>query len=338
MGRILSEERDNTPRRVYIGERESVTGEISPMLTIRPEVAASLRDGIPVVALESTLISHGLPWPENQEAALAAEEIIRRTGATPATIAILEGDPIVGLTPQEIERLAKGSQVMKASRRDLAVAIAKKQSAATTVAGTLFLAQRAGIRVFATGGIGGVHRGAEHSFDISSDLLELSRMPVAVVCAGAKSVLDIPKTLEMLETLGVPVIGFGTSTFPAFFLHSSGLPVQTRFDTAIEVASFLQLHWNLGGRGVLIAQPVAEEMALSASEFEMAYQLACAETHEQGSQVTPALLARLANLTSGKTVQVNRELIVANARLAASIAISLAKLHTSDSTSPANIA
>jgi pseudouridine-5'-phosphate glycosidase len=206
------------------------------------------------------------------------------------------------------------------------------------VAGTLHLAQQAGIHLLATGGIGGVHRGAEHSFDISADLLELSRLPVAVVCAGAKSVLDIPKTLEMLETLGVPVIGFDTSTFPAFFLHSSGLPVQARFDTAIEVAGFLQVHWDLGGRGILIAQPVAEEMALSAQEFEEAYRAAQADTPIHGPQVTPALLARLANLTSGKTVQVNRELIVANARLAAAIALSWSKLRTVGQTFPANIA
>lgn len=308
------------------------------MLTIRPDVADSLRAGRPVVALESTLISHGLPWPANYETALAAEAVIREGGVTPATIAILEGEAIVGLRPDEIEHLARVSQVTKASRRDLAVAIAKRQTAATTVAGTLHLAQQAGIHLLATGGIGGVHRGAEHSFDISADLLELSRLPVAVVCAGAKSVLDIPKTLEMLETLGVPVIGFSTSTFPAFFLHSSGLPVQARFDTAIEVAGFLQAHWELGGRGILIAQPVAEEMALSAQEFEEAYRVAQADTPIHGPQVTPALLARLANLTSGKTVQVNRELIVANARLAAAIALSWSKLRTIGQTFPANIA
>ncbi|MCX7701918.1 MAG: pseudouridine-5'-phosphate glycosidase [Gemmataceae bacterium] len=312
--------------------------ECGAMLTIRPDVAASLREGSPVVALESTLISHGLPWPMNYQTAIEAEEVIRRAGVTPATIAILDGEPIVGLTSAEIERFASNPHVEKASRRDIAVAIAKRLTAATTVAGTMLLAARAGIPVFATGGIGGVHRGAEHSFDISSDLLELSRTPVAVVCAGAKSVLDIPKTLEMLETLGVPVLGFGTSTFPAFFLHSSGLPVQTRFDTAIEVAGFLQLHWAWGGRGVLIAQPVAEEVALSAQEFEAAYQAAHAETQELGPRVTPALLAKLANFTSGKTVEVNRELILANARLAASIALSLAKLRTSESISPANIA
>jgi pseudouridine-5'-phosphate glycosidase len=308
------------------------------MLTIRPDVADSLRAGRPVVALESTLISHGLPWPANYETALAAEAVIREGGVTPATIAILEGKAIVGLRPDEIEHLARASQVTKASRRDLAVAIAKRQTAATTVAGTLHLAQQAGIHLLATGGIGGVHRGAEHSFDIAADLLELSRLPVAVVCAGAKSVLDIPKTLEMLETLGVPVIGFDTSTFPAFFLHSSGLPVQARFDTAIEVAGFLQVHWDLGGRGILIAQPVAEEMALSAQEFEEAYRAAQADTPIHGPQVTPALLARLANLTSGKTVQVNRELIVANARLAAAIALSWSKLRTVGQTFPANIA
>ncbi len=308
------------------------------MLTIRPAIADSLSQGVPVVALESTLISHGLPWPVNYETAIAAEEVIRRAGVTPATIAVIEGEPIVGLTNAEIERLASSSHVEKASRRDIAVVMAKKLTAATTVAGTMLLAARAGIHVFATGGIGGVHRGAEHSFDISADLLELSRMPVAVVCAGAKSVLDIPKTLEMMETLGIPVLGFGTSTFPAFFLHSSGLPVQARFDSAIEVAGFLQLHWAWGGRGVLIAQPVAEEVALSAEEFEAAYHAAQAETHEHGPLVTPALLAKLASFTSGKTLEVNRQLILANARLAASIALSLVRLRTDERISPANIA
>jgi pseudouridine-5'-phosphate glycosidase len=196
----------------------------------------------------------------------------------------------------------------------------QQRNASTTVAATMFLAHRAGISIFATGGIGGVHRGAEYSFDISSDLLELSRTPVAVVCAGAKSVLDIPKTLEMLETLGVPVIGYGTSTFPAFYVQSSGLGVSARFDAPGDVAVFLRLHWEWGGGGVLIAQPVEEEIALSAAEFNVALEEAEGELDVRGPAVTPALLSRLANLTGGRTLAANRELIVANARLAAQIA------------------
>jgi pseudouridine-5'-phosphate glycosidase len=293
---------------------------------------------MPVVALESSLITHGLPWPVNLETALAAEETVRASGAVPATIAIIDGEPIVGVRRDEIERLARAHGVLKASRRDIAVMIAQRKCASTTVAGTMAIAHRTGIDMFATGGIGGVHRGAEHSFDISSDVYELNRTPVCVVCAGAKSVLDIPKTVELLETLGVPVIGFGTSTFPAFYMHSSGLPVQARFDTAIEVAAFLQLHYEWGGRGVLVTQPVEEEIALSAAEFEDALREAEGEMTERGPAVTPALLARLANLTSGRTLEANRELIVANARLAALISVSSRKLRTTGDISTPNIA
>jgi len=308
------------------------------MLTVRPEVARAVAAGGPVVALESTLISHGLPWPINVETAIAAQDAVRAAGAIPATIGVMDGEPIVGLGDDEIQRLAQTSGVAKASRRDLAVMFAQRRTAATTVAATMFLARKAGITVFATGGVGGVHRGAEHSFDISADLLELSRTSVAVVCAGAKSVLDIPKTLEMLETLGVPVIGFGTSTFPAFYVQSSGLPVPARFDTAIEVAAFLRLHWEWDGKGVLIAQPVGEEIALPASEFAELLKEAEADVAVRGPDVTPALLARLANLTSGRTLEANRALIVANARLAAAIAVSSTKVRTMDDTSTANIA
>ncbi len=298
------------------------------MPTIQPEVASALRERRPVVALESSLITHGLPWPVNLETVEAAEATVRASGAVPATIAIIDGEPLVGLTREQLERLARAHGVAKASRRDIAAMIAQRKTASTTVAATMAIAHRAGIDMFATGGIGGVHRGAEHSFDISSDIHELNRTPMAVVCAGAKSVLDIPKTLELLESLGVPVIGFGTSTFPAFYMNSSGLPGQARFDTAIEVAAFLKLHYEWGGRGVLIAQPVEEEIALSAAEFGEALREAESDMKETGPAVTPALLARLANLTSGRTLEANRELIVANARLAASIAVSAMKLRT----------
>jgi pseudouridine-5'-phosphate glycosidase len=308
------------------------------MVTIRPQVADAIAQGLPVVALESTLITHGLPRPANIETALASEEAVRTAGAVPATIGVLDGTPVVGLDRSEIERFASSPDVGKASRRDLAICMSQRRSAGTTVAATMFLAHLAGVRILATGGIGGVHRGAEKSFDISADLLELSQTPVAVVCAGAKSVLDIPKTLEMLETLAVPVIGFGTSIFPAFYVQSSGLPVQARFDTTIETAGFLELHWGLQGKGVLIAQPVQEKIALSAAEFESALREAEENLHVQGQAVTPALLGRLATLTGGRSIAANRELIVANARLAASIAVRLRKLHTAGETLPSNIA
>ena len=291
------------------------------MLHIHPDVAFAIQAHLPVVALESTLIAHGLPWPLNLETALAAEEAIRAENAMPATIAVINGTPTIGLTRQEIESLARTSGVIKASRRDLAAAIVNKQTASTTVAATMYLAHRARIRIFATGGIGGVHRGAETSFDISADLIELSRTPVAVVCAGAKSILDVPKTLELQETFGVPVVGFGTGTFPAFYVRSSGLPVSSRFDTPAEVATFLKVHWEIGGRGALITQPVPESVALSQEEFDAALVDATRRTGGlRGSAVTPALLAALAEATGGKTLRANRELIVENARLAARIA------------------
>lgn len=294
------------------------------MLDIRPEVAAALRDRRPVVALESTLIAHGLPWPDNAETARAAEAAVRAEGATPATIAVLGGKLTVGLTDNEITDLAHRRDVLKASRRDLAAAVAQGRTAATTVSATMALAHRAGIQVFATGGIGGVHRGAEQSFDISADLLELARTPVAVVCAGAKSILDIPKTLELLETLGVPVVGYGTDFFPAFYVRSSGRPVPARVDSPDAAARLIRAHFDLSQTGVVLAQPVPEAVALDPDEFEAALhdaeQLVGAVA---GQAVTPALLAKLAEVTVGKTLWANRELIIANARLAALVARNL---------------
>ena len=290
------------------------------MLVIRPEIEAALREYRPVVALESTLIAHGLPWPMNLETARAAEAEIRASGAVPATIAVLRGQPTVGLTNDEIESLARDPKVRKASRRDLAVAIAQKQTAATTVAATMTLAHQAGIRVFATGGIGGVHRDRS---DISADLIELARVPVAVVCSGAKSILDLRRTLELLETLSVPVLGYRTDTLPAFFLRSSGIPMPARADSAEEIAAALQAHWQLGGGGVLIAQSVPADAALDPAEWDPALAEAermAEEQHIQGNAVTPFLLARLAKITQGKTLRANQALILANARLAAEIA------------------
>jgi pseudouridylate synthase len=294
---------------------------------VRPAIAAAVRDGAPVVALESTLIAHGLPWPDNLETARAAEAAVRAAGAVPATIAILSGKPTVGLADGELTIFAQATGVLKASRRDLAAAISGGRTAATTVAATMALADRAGIRVFATGGIGGAHRVAETdaptSFDISADLVELSRTPVAVVCAGAKSILDIPRTLEILETFGVPVVGYRCNTFPGFYLHSTGEPVSASVETPAEAARLFAAHWALGGAGVLLVQAVLEKVALSAEEFDAA--LAKAERQAtasgiKGPALTPFLLARLAEHTGGRSLRANRELIVANARLAAEVA------------------
>jgi pseudouridylate synthase len=291
------------------------------MLHLHPDVAFAVQARLPVVALESTLIAHGLPWPVNMETALAAEEAIRTVGAVPATIGVLNGQPTVGMTRAEIESLAQRTDVLKASRRDLAAAIVTGRTASTTVAATMYLAHRANINVFATGGIGGAHFGVEESFDISADLIELSRIPVAVVCAGAKSILDLPKTLELLETFGVPVVGYGTDRFPAFFVRSSGLPVSARFDSPADVAKFLRVHWDLGGGGAIVAQPVPEAAALAADEFENALVEAKNRVGVvRGPAVTPALLSALAEVTGGKTLQANRELVIENARLAARIA------------------
>lgn len=294
----------------------------SSLLEVRPEVADTVRRGGPVVALESTLIAHGLPWPLNLETARHAEQAVRDEGAVPATIAILDGRPVVGLTESELRALAERDQVVKASRRDLACVIAQRRTAATTVAATMLLAHRAGLRLFATGGIGGAHRNT-HPWDISADLTELARTPVAVVCAGAKSILDIPRTLEILETQGVPVVGYGTDEFPAFYVHSSGEPVTGRVDTAAAAAALLRAHWELGGAGLVLAQPVERTVALEPEAFTSA--LSSAEQEAvgvgvRGKELTPFLLSRLAQLTEGQTLKANHALVIANARLAAQVA------------------
>jgi pseudouridine-5'-phosphate glycosidase len=293
-------------------------------------VAAALREGRAVVALESTLIAHGLPWPLNLETGRAAEAEVRRGGAVPATVAVLGGIPTVGVSDDELELLARGSGVRKASRRDLAPAVASRASAATTVGGTLALAYLAGIRVLATGGIGGVHPPSGHEWeaaDISSDIVELSRVPVCVVCAGAKSILDLRATLESLETHSVPVVGYDTDTFPAFYLRSSGWPVTSRVESPEEVVLLLNAHWQLEGGGVVLAQPVEEELALDPNEFDAALTKAKLQAQRgaiRGPALTPYLLARLAELTGGRTLRANHALVVANARLAARVATTLA--------------
>jgi pseudouridine-5'-phosphate glycosidase len=302
-----------------------------PLLHVRPAVADALRARQAVVALESTLIAHGLPWPINLDTARAAESAVVGEGAVPATIAVLAGRPTIGISDEDLEHLARAVGVRKASRRDLAAAIAGRATAATTVSATMALAHQAGIRVFATGGIGGAHPasgGNRQSWDVSADLIELGRTPVAVVCAGAKTILDLPATLEVLETQGVPVLGYSTDDFPAFYLRSSGLPVSSRVDSPEEAAELARAHWALGGGGIVVARPLPEEMALSAEELAVALaesERLALEARVSGPALTPFLLARLGELTEGRTLRANRELIVANARLAAEIARALCK-------------
>lgn len=293
------------------------------LLQLADEVAAALAARGAVVALESTLIAHGLPWPKNLETALEAEAAVREAGAIPATIAVLEGAVRVGLRREELESLARSTKAQKASRRDLAAAIVQKRTAATTVAATMFVAHRAGIRFFATGGIGGVHRGSADSFDVSADLAELARTPVAVVCAGAKSLLDLPKTLELLETLGVPVVGYRTDAFPAFYSAESGLSLGTRGEEARELAALAEAHFALGGAGLLIVQPPPAADALPIAEVERWIEAAhqdAARDAVRGPEVTPFVLRRLAELSGGRTLRTNQTLIVANARLAGEVA------------------
>lgn len=300
----------------------------SDLLDVRPDIAEALRAGRAVVALESTLITHGLPYPLNAETAAAAEAAVREGGAVPATVAVWQGRPTIGLGAAEIEHLAQAPGVRKASTRDLGAAMAQGAHAATTVAATMRLAHLAGIRVFATGGIGGVHPAGPDAEapDVSADLFELARTPVAVVCAGAKSILALPATLEVLETLGVPVVGYGTDEFPAFYLATSGRPAGARVDSPREAAALLRAHWGLGGAGVVLAQPLPPRSALDPAELAAA--LARAEERARGEGVggaarTPFLLARLAELTGGRTLEANRVLVVANAGLAARIAVAL---------------
>jgi pseudouridine-5'-phosphate glycosidase len=301
---------------------------MTPTLKRSPTVAAALRSGQPVVALESTLIAHGLPWPTNWETAQAAEAAVTAEGAVPATVAVWHGTPTIGLDAAQIEYLARTQDVRKASRRDLGAAIAQRACAATTVSATMTLAHAAGIRVFATGGIGGVHRRREGTpADISADLSELARTPLAVVCAGAKTILDLPATLEALETLSVPVLGYRTAEFPAFYLAASGLPVSSRVDSPAEAAAVLQAHWTLGGAGAVVAQPLPPEEALNPQEFADALRIAEVDAARQGvggQALTPFLLRRLAEITAGRTLRANQTLVLANARLAARLAQALA--------------
>lgn len=295
------------------------------MLRISPRVLDALAADRPVVALESTVISHGLRYPLNFDIAQKCEAAIREEGAQPATIGIINGQVVVGLERHEIELLATAKGVRKVSRRDFGIAIARKENGATTVAGTMIVARYAGIRVFATGGIGGVHRG--HDGDISADMPELAQTPVAVVCAGAKAILDLPRTLEWLETAGVPVLGYNTETFPAFYAVSSGLPVDLCVETPAEAAAVINARWAFGTTGgVLIGVPPPADVALPQAEMEQAIEKALASAAEhgiKGKAVTPYLLAEVSTLTEGRSVAVNLALLEQNARVAARIAIEL---------------
>ena len=298
-------------------------------LSISPAVQAALDARRPVVALESTIITHGMPYPQNLTMAQNVEKVIADNGAVPATIAIMDGKFMVGTTAADLERLAQtGGKAAKASRRDVAALLASGEVAGTTVATTMMAAEAAGISVFATGGIGGVHRGAETTFDISADLDELGRTRVAVVCAGAKSILDIPKTLEVLESKGVPVLGFGTDDFPAFWARKSGGKVDHRVNDADAAAKVIALQFELGLGGVLVANPIPESHALDAAEIETRIAAAIADAEAQGvgrKDLTPFLLKRIFELTAGKSLVANIALVENNAKVAAQIAVALGK-------------
>lgn len=304
---------------------------LNSYLDVNPEVAQAVKEGKPVVALESTIISHGMPYPQNVETALNVEKIIRENGAVPATIAIIGGRLKAGLTPEEIEYFGKkGTAIHKASRRDLAVLCAEGEDGATTVTTTMMIAHMAGIKIFATGGIGGVHRGAETTMDISADLEELAHTPVMVVCAGAKSILDLGLTLEYLETKGVPVLGYQTEELPAFYTRRSGFEVDYRVDSPEQLAKIFRTHNDLAlNGGILVTNPIPEEYAMPKEVIDRAIDRAIAESKEQGihgKATTPFLLARVAELTGGDSLASNIRLVYNNAALAARTAVEYCKL------------
>ena len=304
--------------------------QLNKFLDVKPEVAEAIAAGKPVVALESTIISHGMPYPQNVETALKVESIIREAGAVPATIAVIGGRLKAGLSYEEIEHLGKaGHDVAKASRRDLPALVARGVDGATTVTTTMIIAHMAGIKIFATGGIGGVHRGAETTMDISADLEELAQTPVMVVCAGAKMILDIGRTLEYLETMGVPVLGLNTDDFPAFYCRKSGFGVDYNAKTPADVAAIAKAKWGMGLEGgMLIGNPVPEEYAMDFDEMSAVIDRAMAMADEagvKGKNITPFLLAHIVELTGGNSLKTNIQLAYNNARAAAQIAVELAK-------------
>ena len=298
--------------------------ELGKWMDISEEIQDSIKEKGPVVALESTIISHGMPFPQNLETALEVESIIRKEGAIPATIAVVEGRIKIGLSNLELEQFAQGTKTVKVSSRDLPLALSQKQDGGTTVAATMICSRMAGISVFVTGGIGGVHRGSEKTMDISGDLMELSRTNVAVVCAGIKSILDIPRTLEYLETQGVPVIGYRTDEFPAFYTTTSGYSVQSRINTAEEIARCMKVKWELGlDGGLVIANPVLPGDAMDEVVIEEAIAKSLKEASEKGidgKSVTPFLLERISQLTDGESLKTNIALVCNNALVGAKIA------------------
>jgi len=304
--------------------------KLDDYIDFHPDVKNALKNNLPIVALESTIISHGMPYPKNIETALMVEKTVRSNKAVPATIAIIKGRLKIGLTKEEIEFLATNNEIKKISRRDLAVAVSQKLSGSTTVASTMIIADLAKIAVFATGGIGGVHRGAETTLDISADLDELSRTNVCVVCAGVKSILDIGLTLEYLETKGVPVIGYKTSELPAFYSTKSGFNVDYRIDAAIDIASILKTKWDLSiDGGVLVTNPIPVAFELESSVMNEAINLAIIEADNEnitGKKITPYLLSKVNEITKGKSLDANIKLIKNNADLAAKIAVHFSKI------------
>ena len=299
-------------------------------LFIQPEIEAAVKAGKPVVALESTILSHGMPWPENLEFAHKVQQVVRENGAVPATTAIIDGKLKVGLDDADIERMCRAENVEKVSRRDLPIMVATGRTGATTVATTMILASLAGIRIFATGGIGGVHRGSETTMDISADLQELAHTPVAVVCAGAKMILDIGLTLEYLETMGVPVLGMGTEDFPAFYCRKSGFGVDYAAKDELDAAKVLKAKWDLGLRGgVLIGNPVPQEYALDFDEMNAVIQRAIDSAKAEGvkgKHLTPYLLAHIVEFTGGRSLATNLQLAYNNARVASRLAVEYSKL------------
>ncbi len=303
---------------------------MTPPMIFTPEVSLALAEGRPVVALESTIITHGMPYPQNVETARLVEDEIRKRGATPATIAVMGGHIHIGLSPAALTTLGQAKDVMKLSRADLAACLATKQTGATTVAATMICAHLAGIHVFATGGIGGVHRGAEHSFDISADLLELAQTPVTVIAAGAKAILDIPKTLEVLETHGVPVIAYGQADFPAFWSRSCGMPAPLSMSSPAEVAAAHVMRVRLGlAGGQLVGNPIPQNAEIPRAEITPIIEAALRDAAAQGitaKAVTPFLLQRIYELTEGRSLTANIALVLSNARLGAEIATEIARL------------
>ena len=300
------------------------------MIRINKEVQQALREGKPVVALESTIISHGMPYPKNVETALRVEQVIRNNGAVPATIGIIDGVGVVGMSPDEIEEFGKRKGIVKVSRRDLPVIYAKKMWGATTVATTMILANQAGIEVFVTGGIGGVHRGAEKTMDISADLQELAKTNVTVVCAGAKAILDLPLTLEYLETMGVPVLGYKTEELPAFYSSHSGLKVDYKVESALEMARIIKEKRDNGlVGGILLTNPIPEKYEMKKEVIDAAIEKALVEMEKEGikgKECTPFLLKTIVELTGGESLESNIELVLNNAAVGAQVAVEYAKI------------